>query len=317
MASLSDLRWLKYDTRYYKKNIVDDLMLSVSGTLSYDLTSTSGILQTQLDNVSVTTKNTFGFKVNSSDGYTSIIVPCDCVITNYNSSGPFMGNLDFSIRKGSNLNNVPFTSTEDITPILGSVWVVNDSSSTMIPKSSLTGSRSATGTATLDDNDVTSEGIQFNDFEYRWSGVKKLHKVIATFSINTGIFSTIVDFDFYYIPVGETQPSNYVKFATYSLSSNTGTYSHINVEEKLGDYDWVEADGFYLIHSAGVFEEGWAALEEVEAYEYTDDDLYHINRYSVTSWQDTDISEGDALVLTINTVSGTFDYMDLNLEVEC
>jgi hypothetical protein len=135
-----------------------------------------------------------------------------------------------------------------------------------IDESLITPSRSATVNS-KDNNLGTYENINYNAFEYRWSGApRKFTKSIITMTIDqgAGMASNCV-LQFYYIPPGITLPAIYVNFGTYTYTGGV-TLTNYEIEKKASG-DWVYADGIYIIHTTGLIEAGYARLQEVDLYE--------------------------------------------------
>lgn len=138
--------------------------------------------------------------------------------------------------------------------------------SVKIDESLITPSRSATSNS-KDNNLSTYDTINYNAFEYRWSGnPRKFTKSIITLNINQGDgWVSTATLQFYYIPPGITNPASYINYGTYIYTGGV-TLSNYEVE-KVASGNWVYADGIYVIHSTGAIEGGYAQLVEVDLYE--------------------------------------------------
>ena len=67
-----------------------------------------------------------------------------------------------------------------------------------------------------------------------------------------------------------------------------------------------------MVMVEGTIEGGWAHLDEVDCYEYIDNDLYNASHITdISNWQQTTLNKDDILTMRLTTVSGTFLPVDV------
>ena len=124
----------------------------------------------------------------------------------------------------------------------------------------ITPSRKATINS-IDGNQNTFDSIlPSDDFEYRFNSVQ-LSKTLYKITSNVGEWLTGT-LDFYYIPVGELNPSNYVLYDQWTHPLNNLNHHDIIYD----NFNDVICDGIYMFIN-GSIEGGWMRLEEVQIWE--------------------------------------------------
>jgi len=292
-----------HDDLYYGKDYIDTALSGTgSGTTKYMLFDFNFNKDYDLDTLFTT-------------GYSSNFVPQTGIISDVILSGYVSGKINIELIKNNSVENVPDVGTVIMTPSSGIEFTGKAFGGDKVMN--ITPSRHASNNS-IDSDLATFDNIFFNDFEYRFGdSPKRLMSTKITISTHNGWISTLDgNLDVYYIPVGKTIPSEYVKLGTIHCYSGDPDWSHHVSEIIVSNNGWVYADGIYLVHTDGAFEEGWAHLEEVECYTF-DNPPYTADRIgSFSNWSDTTLSAGDILSARLVSNQKSIIYVNVSVIME-
>jgi hypothetical protein len=120
------------------------------------------------------------------------------------------------------------------------------------------------GSSSLDNNIFSYDTMVLGvASEYRWTaGTKKINKCEIIISTHSTVTSATLDF--YYIPVGETIPVNYIPFYTYNHAGGDLVHELVTAEMPR---DYEQCDGICIIMSSCAGG-GTLLIEEFDAYDY-------------------------------------------------